>query len=200
MADNLNIIGISGLSRSGKDTLANILINDGYFGVSFGDIIRDLTAERHFDDEFPIARVNMTETSNWMRETHGPDVLMKICLERYNQAIKEKSYKGLICWSIRAPVEVDFIINHGGKLIWIDVSDEVRYKRAMDDLREGEPHLSFEDYLAQENTQYEPLPGIAKSIQMDLPYVQKHATNTITNNDDDLEEFISSAKAVIEQI
>jgi dephospho-CoA kinase len=199
MNQKLNIVGIAGLSRSGKDTLAEIFINDGYFGVSVGDITREFAKVRHSSDPHPISRANLTETSNWLRETRGPDVLMKISLEKYEEASKTKEYKGLVCWSIRAPIEVDFILSIGGQLIWIDVSDEVRYKRAMSDLRKGEPHLNFEDFIKLENTQFKPVPGIPENIQMNLPYVKSKATKHIVNNSDDVEEFITRAHKLIEQ-
>jgi len=200
MDQNLHIIGIAGLSRSGKDTLADMFIIDNYFGVSVGDITREYAKVRHANDPHPINRANLTETSNWLRETRGPDVLMKISIEKYIEAIKTKKYKGLVCWSIRAPIEADFILSNGGQLIWIDVTDEVRYKRAMSDLRLGEPHLSFDEFIAQENTQFKPIPGIPENIQMNLPYVKSKATKHIENNSDDVNEFITRAHKLIEQI
>lgn len=201
MQETIKIVGIGGLSRSGKDTVADMFINDGYFGVSFGDIIRDFAQKRHANDPHPISRVNLTETSNWLRETRGPDVIMKIAVERYEKARENgNKYKGLICWSIRAPVEADFILKHGGELIWIDVSNEVRYNRAMSGLRAGEPHLSFDEYIAQENTQFRPLPGIPREIQMDLPYVKSKSTMTLVNNSDNLDEFTEKIRKLISSI
>jgi dephospho-CoA kinase len=199
MSKKINIVGIAGVGRSGKDSLAELFIKDGYFGVSFGDIIRDLTQERHASDPHPISRANMTDTSNWLRETRGPDVIMKIALERYEEAQKTKDYQGLMAWSIRAPIEADFILSHKGKLIWIDVSDDVRYKRAMNGLREGEPHLSFDEFMAQENTQFKPLAGIPKEIQMDLPYVKSKATIIIENNFSELKDFYAVSENLNDQ-
>ncbi len=201
MTEKYNIVGIGGLSRSGKDTLAHMLIEDGFFGVSVGDITREFSQKRHSDDPHPISRINLTETANWLRESRGPDVLMQIALERFEEAkAKGKTYKGLVCWSIRAPVEVDIILNHGGELIWIDVSDHLRYERAMNDLREGEPHLSFEDYLAQENTQFKPLAGIPENIQMNLPYVKSKATKILVNETNDISEFKRNARTLLQEI
>ena len=198
MEEKINIVGIGGVGRSGKDTLAEMFLNDGYFGVSGGDITRDFARERHSNDPHPIARVNLAETSNWLRQKYGNDVILKMSINKYKEAVKKgERYKGLLCWSIRAPIEADFIVNHAGRLIWIDVSDKVRYKRAMNDLREGEPHLSFEDYLAQESTVYTPQPGIPEEIQMNLPYVRSKATDIIENNSDSLEEFSEKAKHLI---
>lgn len=199
--NDINIVGIAGVGRSGKDTLAKMFIEKGYFGISFGDITRDFAIQRHANDPHPISRINLTETSNWLRETRGPDVIMQIALERYQEA-KEKGInsKGLLCWSIRAPIEADFILNHGGQLIWIDVSDEVRYRRAMNDLRQGEPHLSFDAFIAQENTQFKPIAGIPEEIQMNLPYVKSKATRIIENDSDNLDELNKKAPELINSL
>lgn len=201
MSEKINIIGIAGLSRSGKDTLADMFIEEGYFGVSFGDITREYALKRHANDPHPISRINLTETSNWLRETRGPDVIMQLSLEHFKEAQqKDKKYKGLLAWSIRAPIEADFILSHSGELIWIDVSDKIRYERAMGDLREGEPHLTYEEFIAQENTQFKPQAGIPEEIQMNLPYIKSKATRVIENNSNDIEEFKKIARNLIDEI
>jgi dephospho-CoA kinase len=200
MSEKVNIVGIAGLGRSGKDTLAELFIEDGFYGVSLGDITRDFAQERHSNDPHPISRANLTETSNWLRETRGPDVLMKISIEKYEEARKKNMFKGLLSWSIRAPIEADFILSHEGELIWIDVSDEVRYERAMGDLREGEPYLSFEEYIAQENTQFMPVAGIPEEIQMNLPYIRSKATRVLENNFSDIDDFYKKAEELINQL
>src|SRR5438552_3534057 len=138
------IIGIGGLPRSGKDMLAGLFMDNGYYGVSFGDIVRGFTRERHKDQPDPISVKNMTETSNWLRETKGSDVVLQEAMRQFEEAKKSKDYKGVVLYSVRAPVEADFILAHGGQLIWIESSDEVRYERSLKALREGEPKLSLE--------------------------------------------------------
>ena len=198
MLDKINIVGIGGLGRSGKDTLAKLIIQGGYFGVSFGDIIRDIAYDRHKNEAHPISRINLTETSNWLREIRGPDVILKIALERFEAAkIESPNLKGLLCWSIRAPIEADFILSHEGSLIWIDVSDDVRYKRAMGELRKGEPHLSYDEFIRQENTQFVPVPGIPVEIQMNLPYIKSKATIILENNFESIEDFRKASKKII---
>lgn len=195
------LIGISGVSRSGKDTLANIFTEKGYYCVSLGEIVRNIARDRHASDPNPIARENMTETSNWLRETKGTDFAIKEAVSEYTQAKQlDSSYKGLVLLSVRAPIEVDYILTHGGRLIWIEVSDQVRYHRAMTDLRAGEPKLSFEDYLAQEHTQYIPQPGIPKEIQMDMEYVHDHATDSFDNNGDDIKLFIQKGNELVDKL
>src|SRR5690242_10629680 len=115
----MKIIGIGGLPRSGKDTLADLFLADGWFGISFGDFTRMHSRERHKDKPDPISVANMTETSNWLRETYGPDVILKEALKQFEDRQKAgKNDKGLLLWSVRAPIEVDWILAHDGELIW----------------------------------------------------------------------------------
>ncbi len=194
------IVGIGGYSRSGKDTLANYLVKEGFFGISVGDIAREFTLERHKNEENPISRINLTETSNWLREMRGPDVFMKIALDKYKQAKQNKDYKGLLIWSIRAPIEADYIIENKGQLVWIETDAETRYKRSMENLRKGEPKLDFEEYMRQEQTQVEPQPGIDPSVQMNLDYIKEVANLKLDNNYSSTEEFLNNAKSIIKFI
>jgi dephospho-CoA kinase len=183
------IIGIAGLQRSGKDTLADMLIKDGYFGVSFGDIVREFARERHADKPDPISVPNMTDTSNWLREMHGPDVILQEALKRYKDAQKTKDYKGLVLYSVRAPAEVDWIFAHGGILIWVEASDDVRYQRAVEHKREGETVVSKEEYIAREALQWKPQPGIPVESQMNISYVKDKASAKVENNGNDIAAF-----------
>src|SRR5579862_3867138 len=109
----MKIIGIGGLPRSGKDTLAEYLVEQGYFGFSFGDFVREHSRLRHKDKPDPISVANMTETSNWLRETQGPDVVLQAAFKEFESKQKESGeYKGLVLYSVRAPVEVDWILAH----------------------------------------------------------------------------------------
>jgi len=194
---NMKIIGIGGLPRSGKDALAELFMEEGYFGVSFGDIVREFTRERHKNKPDPISVANMTETSNWLRETKGADVILQEALQRYQEAQKDHNYKGLVLFSVRAPVEVDFILAHGGELIWLEADDKVRHQRNLKHLREGEAVISLEEFKRQEALQWRPQPGIPAEVQMDISYVQQHATRELVNNGNNFETFKNNARRLI---
>lgn len=187
---NVKIVGIGGLPRSGKDSMAELFIEAGYMGVSFGDIVREFCFERHKDKPDPISVANMTETSNWLRETRGADVILREALQRFqDETAKGALYKGLCLYSVRAPVEVDFILAHHGELIWMEAPDAVRHDRAMRYMRKGEAPVTLEEFKAQEALQVHPQPGIPREVQMDLTYVKEHATHMLRNDDDDIEAF-----------
>jgi dephospho-CoA kinase len=199
--EDAKIIGIGGLPRSGKDTLAELFIEAGFFGLSFGDVVRGFCYERHKDKPDPISVENMTETSNWLRKTRGPDVILQEALKQYQEKkAAGEHFKGLVLWSIRAPIEVDFILSHHGEMIWVEASDEVRHERALQHLRPGEVPTTLEDFRRQEALQWKPQPGIPEEIQMNTSYVKAHATKMFVNNENNLELFLEKTKALIQEL
>jgi dephospho-CoA kinase len=201
MDQNTHIVGIGGLPRSGKDTLAELFLKAGYFGLSFGDVVRNLSRERHNGEPDPISVANMTETSNWLRDTRGPDVILQEALRQYQEKQQAgEHYKGMVLWSIRAPIEVDFILAHHGQLIWVDASDTVRHNRAFKHLRAGEAPTTLEEFKRQEDLQWQPQPGIPVEAQMDIAYVKSHATDTFVNNEDNLTIFTEKAGDLIQKL
>lgn len=192
------LYGVSGRDRSGKDTVAELLMEHGYFGYSFGDAVRRHAMERHADKPDPISVQNMTETSNWLRSMHGPDVILKEALASYETAIKVgEQYQGIVLFSVRAPIEVDFILEHGGDMVWVETTDEVRFERKIAHMREGETKVTLEEMLAQESLQTKPQAGIPEAVQMNLDYVRSKATITIENNGNDKQLFLNSVQKIL---
>lgn len=195
------IVGIGGFPRSGKDALAEVFMQAGYFGVSFGDIVREFARERHHDKPDPISVANMTDTSNWLRETRGADVILQEALRQFREKQQAgEQYKGLLLWSVRAPVEVDWILEHKGQLIWVEADDAVRHERGLQHLRDGEMPISLEEFQRQEALQWKPQPGIPVEVQMDLSYVKSHATRVFENNGSDLDEFMQRAEQLAKAV
>jgi dephospho-CoA kinase len=194
-----NIVGVGGLPRSGKDSLAEFFMERGFYGVSFGDIIRDFAFKRHADKPDPISVKNMTETSNWLRAERGADAVLSIALELYAEAQKSKDYKGVVLFSVRAPVEVDYILEKKGSLVWVEASDENRHTRAIENLRKGEAEISIEEFKAQEALQWEPQPGIPEEVQMNIQYVKEKAT-VIFENNQRLQDFNLKAQRLVDSL
>ncbi len=191
----MKIVGIAGRDRSGKDSLAELYMKAGYFGFSFGDAVRKHALERHANEPDPISVKNMTETSNWLREQYGPDVILKEALAEFEKAqTAGGNYKGVVLYSVRVPREVDFILEHGGELVWVESPDLIRYKRKIDNLRPGEAKVTIEEMLAQEALQTQPQPHMPAGFQMDLNYVKAHATKILENSDNDIEAFRRNAQ------
>ena len=197
----MKIVGIGGLTRSGKDSLADLFMEQGFYGVSFGDIVRRHARERHADKPDPISVANMTETSNWLREQNGADVVLKEALRLFEaEQAAGKDYRGLVLFSVRAPIEADFILEHGGELIWVEASDEVRYQRMINNMREGEAKISKEEFIRQEELQAKPLPDVPVEAQMNAPYIKQKATITFENNENDFDGFKRRAMELVERL
>lgn len=196
----MKIIGIAGLPRSGKDSLAELFIDYGYFGVSLGDIVRDEAHRRHASEPDPISVKNMTETSNYLRSVNGADFALKEAINRYQTAIKTGNYKGLVVYSVRAPVEADFIIKNDGQLIWVEATNDVRHERSISARRQGEPEQTLAEMLKQEKLQESPQPGLSANVQMNTVYVKQHATDIFENNGNDKQLFKQTAKDAFDLI
>ena len=194
---SLAIVGVAGLPRSGKDEVAKLYIQNGWFGVSLGDIVREEAARRHKSKANPISVKNMTETSNYLRSQKGSDFALKEAIARYEQAQKTQNYRGLVVYSVRAPIEAEFIIDHDGELVWVEARNDVRHQRSINNLRSGEAKLTLEEMLAQEALQAVPQAGIPKEIQMNTTFVAAKATIVIENNGNDLEVFKQTAKQAL---
>lgn len=192
------IIGIGALPRAGKDTVAELLVEAGWMAVSLGDIVREYAREKFKDEPDPISRENTTKTSNWLRTQYGADFVLKEALKRFETARAEgKKFEGVVLHSIRAPIEVDFILSHGGEMVWIDADDEVRHQRSLAYMREGELPTTLEQFKAAEDEQWQPQPGIPEEVQMNVSYVKAHATIVITNNGNDRDAFLAEAKRAL---
>lgn len=191
------IVGIAGKPRSGKDSLAELFIEAGYFGFTVGDYVREFARERHADKPDPISIENLTETSNWLRTTKGPDFALIEALTRY-QTIKDQC-KGLVIYSVRAPVEVDFILDHGGEIIWVEASDDIRYERNKLAKRDGEADISLAEFLRQEALQWQPQPSLPPEVQMNIEYVKQKAT-IVFENESTFENFKESALKLVDSI
>jgi len=136
------IIGITGLTGSGKDTVAEYLKAKGFFYSSLSDRIREECAVR----SLPTDRDNLIAVGNDLREEFGHDVLAKKSLEKF---IKEGIEK-VILVSIRHPKEVEYLKSQSGfSLVAVETPIELRYKR---NSQRGRPEdtVSFEKFKEQE--------------------------------------------------
>lgn len=198
---SVKIVGIGGYPRSGKDSLGEAFIKAGFYGVSFGDIVRGYARKRHANKPNPISVENMTETSNWLRSEHGADVLLQEALRQFKDKTDSgEEFSGLLFISIRAPIEVDFILENKGELIWVEASDKVRHARNNAHLRDGENPISFEEFTRQEQLQARPQPCTPENIQMNMEYVKANATKVLDNNQDDFKVFLAKAKQLVRSV
>lgn len=195
------VVGVAGLPRSGKDSLAEYFAKQGYCAIGLGEIIRAESRLRHADKPDPISVKNMSETASWLRMKHGADYALNKALQEFNEIKDKQKYVGLMIISVRAPVEVDFILERGGELIWVEASDKVRYQRNMSALRPGEKHdLDLETFLKHEAVQWRPRPELPKEAQMNMSYVKENSTIVLENNGNDIDKFMDKVEGVYRRV
>lgn len=142
------IVGLAGTHASGKDTVAQYLVEEyGFFHVSTGDIVRDEAMKRYGSIERPV----LYKTANEIRETQGHDATSRMALVRF-EAVKDQ-YKGLVVSGFRAVAEAQVIKYSGGVLIFTDAPELVRYERLKERARVEEGSLSFEQFKQREDAE-----------------------------------------------
>ena len=142
------IIGISGTFGSGKDSLANYLV-DKYqmMHVSTGDIVREYAIKKYGSIERPILK----ELANELRQSFGPAAMVDKSFEKYKNS--SKKYNGLLISGVRTIGEANKIHQLGGIMVFVDAPIDVRYKRIIQRKRDEEANVSFEEYKKREEAE-----------------------------------------------
>lgn len=133
-----SIIGVVGQPLSGKDTVAGILIDHGYTHVSTSDLIRDYIREHDLGE---LSRPLERDTANALRAEHGPDYLVRLALERHPRQV--------VVTAIRAVAEAEYLKAAGGRLVWVEASEELRFARLAGRNRPGDA-LTLAEFQQQE--------------------------------------------------
>lgn len=135
----MKIIGITGLARSGKDTLADYLVNDhGFIKLSFAAPIRafvaDITGfplsamEDGPEKELPLdwldgqtpRHLMQTVGTEWGRNMIDRDLWIKVVEQKIRQARREGA-TGVVVSDVRFDNEADFIHDwHGGAVVKVE--------------------------------------------------------------------------------
>ncbi len=137
------ILGITGLSGSGKDTMAEYLKSKGFDSTSLSDRIREECATRGL----PIDRDTLIRVGNELREKFGLSVLAERSLEMIRNSTNDK----FVLTSIRHPKEAEFLKSQGGFfLVAVTAPIEIRYERIKDRCRVGDEEITLEKFKEQE--------------------------------------------------
>lgn len=133
------IIGVTGNNGSGKDTFAQYLVsNKGFTHISLSDFIREETVGRGLE----LARHNLHDVGNEMRDKFGSGILAKLALDRMD---KSENY---VVTSIRNPNEIMELEKAGNfVLVAVDAPADVRFRRIIERNRKNEKEIiSFEEF------------------------------------------------------
>jgi dephospho-CoA kinase len=116
------IIGITGTSGAGKDTLAEHFVSKGFCHLSLSDLIRGELQKRGLE----INVYNLREVGNELRENEGLEVLAKRAIAQMD---KTKNY---VITSIRNPFEAKELKQLENFILFsVDAPIEMRYARVL---------------------------------------------------------------------
>jgi dephospho-CoA kinase len=149
--DNPRIIGVGGTNGSGKDTLANILVDD--YGWLFVSVSTDLIIPELKRRGLPLEREQMAALSAEWNRTIAKGAIIDKAVEKFQEETKAKTYSGLVISSIRHPWEADRIHELGGQLVWVDADPKLRYQRIFSRRQGDKDQKTFEQFLAEEQAE-----------------------------------------------
>jgi dephospho-CoA kinase len=176
----MKLLGIGGTNGSGKDTLGEILAEQGWLTVSVSDFLREECKIRGL----PIERENLRMISAEWRRKYGLGVLVDKAVELLNKSDKE--YVGLVAIPMRNPGEAQRIKDLGGTLVWVDADPKIRYQRIYSRKRSAEDDKTFDQFVKEEQDEME---HSGDHHTLSLSGVKAKADIFITNDSNDLEEF-----------
>jgi len=135
------IIAVTGFYQSGKDTMADYLVKNGFFHVSLSDILREECRKRKRYH----GRDDLIAVGNELRLKYGNGVLAKMALK------KAKNKEKIVISSVRNVGEVKELKKENKFfLVAIDVPIKIRFSRAK---KRGkiDDKVSFKKFKEQEN-------------------------------------------------
>ena len=135
--------GLTGRNASGKTTVVNWLVDNGFGSTSCSDSIRaHLTSQGK-----EINRDNLIAGGRELRAAHGPAILAEMLRDANADA------ENLVIDSIRTPAEVEALRQRPDfRLIEVRASREVRWKRLQSRGRDGAP-TDWDTFVAQEEAE-----------------------------------------------
>ena len=135
--------GLTGRNASGKTTVVDWLVENGYTSTSCSDSIRAHLRSNGIE----INRDNLIEGGRELRGAHGPGILAEMLRDEHSQA------PNLVIDSIRTPAEVEALQERPDfRLIEIRASREVRWQRLQSRGRAGDP-TDWDTFVAQEEAE-----------------------------------------------
>lgn len=156
------IIGLTGWFASGKDSVADYLVQKGFKSYSLSDVIREELTRRGLDH----GRDNLQAVANQLREEHGAGYLAEQVLAKI---ATNKSTNEFVLPSVRTLGEVTVFRKYDGFiLINVDATTETRFERLKKRARTAdEKNLTFEDFKKKEELEKFKKGGNAFGQQLD---------------------------------
>ena len=140
--NSIILIGITGPIAGGKGTVAEILSKKGFIASPLSDRIREEIKKTRGE----ITREKLLETGNRLRSQFGPQILAQRTYEKFIG----KGIEKVVIESIRAVPEVEYLKSKGAVIVGVTAPRDVRFKRASERNREGEP-LTWEKFVEMDD-------------------------------------------------
>lgn len=158
-------IGITGKLGSGKDTVAEKLVAQGFEHISLSDILReDLKRQGK-----PISRENLIKLGATMRQDLGGAILAQ-------RAFSKAKTNKCTFTSIGRTEEVAFFKSKGVKIVFVDAPAKTRFQRIKARMRENDP-VNFKEFMRVEKIENE-----GKNLERNLNAIKKRADIILLNN------------------
>ena len=146
--------GLTGRNASGKTTVVEWLVENGYVSTSCSDSIRAHLRSQGIE----INRENLIAGGRELRAAHGPGILAEMLRDEHAKT------SSLVIDSIRTPAEVEALQERPDfRLIEIRASREVRWQRLQSRGRSGDP-TDWDTFVAQEEAELEALDDSGQAL------------------------------------
>jgi gluconate kinase len=154
----MHILGIAGLSSSGKDTVGDYLAQRyGWMKVALSDVVRRAEGSPRMTDS------TIRGYADGIRAEEGHDFLARVVIDAAEkEAEKARNegitpYEGIILTSVRLPAEARHIIKRSKgherpPFIWIEGEYEFLYERRKN-RDDGRPLQSIDKFIAEQKRQ-----------------------------------------------
>ncbi|KAA0004666.1 MAG: dephospho-CoA kinase [Thermoplasmata archaeon] len=180
----MKIIAFTGMPFSGKSEAVEIAKDLGIPVVRMGDMVWDEVKKQGLE----INDENVGFIANKMREIHGMDIWARRTVEKI---ISMKNVDKLVIDGVRNFEEIDFFKKMLGAdfiVVAVNVSDEIRYKRAMARGREDD---SLDLELVKKRDEREISWGLDKVI---------NSADVVVSNEGSIDEFRKKIKDILVKI
>ncbi|WP_413854178.1 AAA family ATPase [Candidatus Ruminimicrobium bovinum] len=180
------IIGLTGSYCSGKDTVADYIVNKYNFKhFSLSDEIRLLMKQANIEP----TRENLISFGTNLRQTQGNDVLAKSVIKKFEQG------KNYCITSIRHTKEVEKLKTiEGFVLINVDAPQQIRFERMQKRKRPGDP-ATLEKFVELEKKEAQ-----SSGSGQQVALCCKMADIIFINDTNDINQLYSNIDKLVKEI
>jgi dephospho-CoA kinase len=195
---DVRLFGVAGTNGSGKDTVMELLAEQGFLRYSTSDGLRQIAQAVFNSTDRGGNDAPMGQVGNAFRTAYPGGVVDVGLLDywfRVGVLPVELRPKGLVIGSIRGTGEAERLQDFGGQLIAVDADPKIRYQRLFGRHR-ADDSISYEDFLAKEAGDL--AEGQTDPTKFGMAAVIARADITLTNDAARIDEFKAQASKALE--